>query len=94
MPEGRRGRKDREKREDLAVIIPTFGAILLMPLFVNLFVIRERIFGVPLEVAYLFGVWLFLVGGAVGLAFWLPATDTSVGGAEEEADRSERSGGA
>jgi len=92
MPERRRDREDREKSEDLAVIVPAFGAVLLMPLFVNLFVIHERIFGVPLEIAYLFGVWLFLVGGAVGLAFWLPATGPSVGGAEEEADRSERSG--
>ncbi|PZN56234.1 MAG: hypothetical protein DIU65_05270 [Proteobacteria bacterium] len=84
MPERHLGRRDREKREDLAIIIPAFGAVLLMPLLINLFVIRERIFGVPLEVAYLFGVWLLLVGGAVGLVFWLPDTGSTAGSTEEE----------
>lgn len=76
--------RGREKREDLAIILPAFGVIFLTPLFANLFVVRERIYGVPLEIVYLFGVWLFMVVGAVGLSFWLPTVGSSSGGSEEE----------
>lgn len=70
-----RQRKDnREKREDIAFIIPAFSMILLIPPLVNLFMSRTMIFGVPLEIVYLFTIWLLLVLGAVGLSFWLPAT--------------------
>jgi hypothetical protein len=85
-----RGHRGREKREDLAIIIPAFGVIFLVPLVANLFVVRERLFGVPLEIVYLFGVWLFLVAGAVGLSFWLPAVGSSSG--SDEDDRGKRSG--
>lgn len=89
-----RGYRGREKREDLAIIIPAFGVIFFMPLFANLFVIRERIFGVPLEIAYLFGVWLFLIAGAIGLSFWLPVVGPSSGDEEEDAGSGKQSGSA
>lgn len=87
-----RDKRSRGKHEDLAIIIPAFGAILLMPLVANLFVIRETIFGVPLEIAYLFGIWLFLVAGAVFLSFRLPFVSASARGAREEAERDKKSG--
>ena len=85
--------EDREKREDLAFIIPLFGFILLTPLVANRFVVRKLVFGVPLEIAYLFAVWLLLVIGAVALAFWLPASRGAVESIEDEIEGSERSGG-
>lgn len=72
------------------MIVPTFGVVLLMPFLVNLFVVRERIFGVPLEMAYLFGVWLYLVGGAIALARLLPPAGPSAGGADDKSGRGKR----
>ena len=84
MPERQRGPEGREKREDLAFIIPAAGLILLMPLVANLFVVRILVFGVPLEVVYLFLVWSLLVAGAVGLAFWLPRSGAPLGAKGDE----------
>jgi hypothetical protein len=93
MPDRRRGKaEDREKREDLAFIIPLFGIVLLTPLVANRFVVRKLAFGVPLEIAYLFAVWLLLVVGAVCLAFWLPPSRGAVESMEDDVDGGERSG--
>ncbi|WP_294925823.1 hypothetical protein [uncultured Paracoccus sp.] len=55
------------RHRDAAFAVPLFGAVLLLPVFVNLFNRRLAIWGVPLEVIYLFAVWLGLAAGA----FWL-----------------------
>ncbi len=85
-----RDRRRGEKREDLAIIFPVFGSIFLMPIVANLFVIRERVFGIPLETVYLFGVWALLIGGAIGLSFWLPVVGSP--SAKENADAGKRTG--
>lgn len=46
-------------------MVPLLGVFLLMPPFVLLFVGPQAVFGIPLIVLYLFGVW-----GAVVLATW------------------------
>ncbi len=92
MPERRPWREADGKRQDLSVIIPAFGVVLLMPLLVNLFIVRVRVFGVPLEIVYLFGVWLFLVGAAVALARLLPPAGSGAAGAEDKPARSKRTG--
>ncbi|NUZ07088.1 hypothetical protein [Piscinibacter koreensis] len=50
-----------------AALAPVFGAFLLLPPFVWLFAGYRTVFGVPLIVAYLFGVWLALIA----LTWWL-----------------------
>ncbi|WP_156460204.1 hypothetical protein [Mesorhizobium sp. Root157] len=55
-------------REDVAVLVPFFGIVLLMPPLLNLFEGLRAPFGVPLEVLYLFGVWLLVIAGAVLLS--------------------------
>ena len=62
----------RRRWQDAAFVIPVFAALLLMPPFLNLFTIRRVIFGVPLEVVYLFAIWSALVIGAVVLSRHLP----------------------
>lgn len=92
MPERRTPARDgHEKRQDLAVIIPAFGVVLLVPFLANLFVVRERIFGVPLAMAYLFGVWLYLIAGAIVLARLLPQAGPGSGGTDEKTGRGKRS---
>lgn len=49
---------------DAAVVLPLVGLFLLMPPVITLFVRPAEIAGVPLIVAYLFGVWLALIGCA------------------------------
>lgn len=49
-----------------------FGTWLLMPPAIALFVGTESLFGVPLLVLYLFGVWLALIAGAALLSRRLP----------------------
>lgn len=55
-------------REDVAILVPFFGVVLLMPPLLNLFDDLQAPFGVPLEVLYLFGVWLLVIAGAVLLS--------------------------
>ncbi|MEP9397434.1 hypothetical protein [Mesorhizobium sp. KR2-14] len=64
---------DDRKREDTALAIPLFGAVLLLPPFLNLFATRTLLFGVPMEVLYLFLVWILLIVGAVMTSRLLPA---------------------
>ena len=49
---------------DAAVVLPLLGLFLLMPPVITLFVRPAEVAGVPLIVAYLFGVWLALIGCA------------------------------
>ncbi len=60
MREGGRAR-------DLALIVPVIGLFALMPPLVGLFV-GGAVAGVPLILAYLFGVWLALIFVALLLA--------------------------
>lgn len=60
-------RDDGARRRDAAFALPLFGAILLLPPFINLFLVGWRPWGIPLEVIYLFSVWIGLVVGA----WWL-----------------------
>ncbi|MCO5105823.1 MAG: hypothetical protein M9907_01950 [Burkholderiaceae bacterium] len=46
---------------DAAVVLPLVGLFLLMPPVITLFVRPADVVGVPLIVAYLFGVWLALI---------------------------------
>lgn len=67
MPE-RPLKGEQAGREDIAVLVPFFGVVLLMPPLLNLFDDLQAPFGVPVEVLYLFGVWLLVIAGAVLLS--------------------------
>lgn len=53
---------------DVAALLPLAGLFLLMPPLVTLFAVPREVLGVPLAVAYLFGVWLALIACAALLA--------------------------
>lgn len=53
--------EDARKKEEAVFIVPVFGALLLLPPLLNLFNTRTLLFGVPLEVLYLFLVWVVLI---------------------------------
>jgi len=76
---------DPGRARDVARIVTLLGIVLLMPPVVTLFATDARIGGMPLIVAYLFGVWLALIGGARLLAHRLeprpPDTTRSSGNA-------------
>ena len=54
------------------LLLPVIGALLLFAPFTLVFGRPVSIFGVPLLVVYLFGVWLALIVGAFFLARRLP----------------------
>lgn len=58
---------DRRKLESAALFLTLFGALLFLPPLTLLFHHEMRLFGVPVELSYLFGVWMALVL----LARWL-----------------------
>lgn len=62
--------KDPSRRaQDLAVIVPILGVVLMLPPVVGLFAQPDRsIFGLPLIVVYLFGLWFALILMAYSLA--------------------------
>lgn len=67
---------------NLAVLVPVLGLFLWLPPFVGLFSAPLRVFGIPLIVAYLFGVWVVLVAVACRLASQLDLTDAEATPAE------------
>lgn len=67
------GRPDaHRRRRDAAFVIPAFALLLLLPPFLNLFTIRRLLFGIPLEVVYIFTIWALLVVAAAVLSRLLP----------------------
>lgn len=61
-------RDERPEREDVALLVPFFGAVLLLPPLLNLFEGERMVFGVPAIVLYLFGVWVLVIAGAILLS--------------------------
>lgn len=61
----------RKRRYDGAVILPIFAALLIFPPFIKLFAAPVTVFGVPLIVVWLFGLWLALIIVARHLAHLL-----------------------
>ncbi|MBV0890873.1 hypothetical protein KTN05_03300 [Paracoccus sp. Z118] len=57
---------------DAAFVVPVFALLLLLPPFLNLFRVGRMLFGIPLEVVYLFAIWTALVAGAFVLSRHLP----------------------
>ena len=74
------------RQRDAGLALAGFGALVLLPPFVNLFVGGLTLWGIPLEVAYLFGVWLALVAGAFALSR-RAARAPAPGGATGQGDR-------
>ena len=68
---------DRRKLPSAALFLTVFGAALFVPPLVLLFNGPVRLFGIPIEVIYLFAVWLGLVIATAALSAGLPrATST------------------
>lgn len=73
MPRPRRTAvHENRKREHAAFALPVFGALLLLPPISMVFQIPQRVFGVPVEVVYLFSVWIVLIAGSVVASRLLP----------------------
>ena len=62
----------RRRWQDAAFVIPVFAVLVMLPPFLNLFAVRRMVFGLPLEVVYLFTIWAVLVGCGVMLSRRLP----------------------
>ncbi len=66
-PEARRPMRP-EKFAALAFLLPLLGAILILPPLVLLpGGTASPLFGIPANIAYIFSVWLLLIGGAYAL---------------------------
>ena len=58
---------ERRKLEAMALFFTAFGVMLIMPPIALVFQLERRLFGIPVEVIYLFVCWVVMVAGA----FWL-----------------------
>ena len=72
-------RQTSHKVLNAAALVPALALFLLLPPFITLFAAPVTVFGVPLMVVYLFGVWALLVLAAAWLAPRL-AVDATRGG--------------
>jgi len=61
----------RKRRYDGAIILPIFAALLVLPPFVGLFAVPVTVFGIPLIVVWLFGLWLALIAIAYRMSHLL-----------------------
>jgi len=78
MPERRLAKDENaRKKEDAVFIVPVLGALFLLPPLLNLFNTRTLLFGVPLEVLYLFLVWVLLIACAIVISAKMPRLRTS-----------------
>lgn len=62
----------RRKHIAAALFFTLAGVVAMMPPFILLFQFEGRLFGVPVEVAYVFLVWSVLVIGARAFSRILP----------------------
>lgn len=60
------------KLQSAALFLTVFGAMLILPPLVLLFNLNSRIFGIPVELVYLFTVWIGQIGGSAWFARHLP----------------------
>lgn len=63
---------DIRKREHVAFLLPVVGWLLIVPPLLILFGGHRWLFGIPLQTAYLFAVWVALIAGAALLSAFLP----------------------
>lgn len=63
---------DGRKLQSAALFVTIFGAMLITPPLVLLFNIHVRVLGVPVEIIYLFTVWLLLIGATAWFSRRLP----------------------
>lgn len=78
---------DRKRSEGFAFFLPVLGAILIMPPLVLLFDVQADVFGIPVIVAYLFSVWLFLAIASFVLTRKLRRTEPSVPDEKKSRDK-------
>ncbi|MCL5776314.1 hypothetical protein M1105_04825 [Limibaculum sp. FT325] len=78
------------KARDAALALPLVGLILVMPPVAQIFAIDARIGGVPVVLAYIFGVWILLVAGARSVGRRILETETL---ADPKAPPAEAQGG-
>lgn len=62
----------RQKVRDAILAVTIFGSLLLLPPILPFFDRPVSVFGMPLIVIYVFGVWLALIGFAWALSRRLP----------------------
>ena len=58
----------RSRRHDAALLLPVAGAIALLPPLIGFFGHPGRIFGLPIVVVYVFGLWIVLIAVAARLS--------------------------
>ncbi|GJL81310.1 MAG: hypothetical protein DHS20C01_09440 [marine bacterium B5-7] len=63
------------KPVDTLLLLVISGVVLLMPPVIWIFNVQVRIFGIPLVVFYVFGVWLLLALGTAVLSRVLSRPD-------------------
>ncbi|MFQ5622756.1 MAG: hypothetical protein ACE5FS_05095 [Paracoccaceae bacterium] len=66
----------RRRRQDAALILPLLGLVLLVSPVTAIFLRGGFVFGLPVAVVYVFGVWLFLILLARRMARLLTDDDT------------------
>ena len=54
--------------ETAALVLPIFGAFLIVPPLIGVFNLPVSVFGIPLIAIYLFAVWIGLIGATVVLS--------------------------
>ena len=64
----RRKAMRRARRRDLARLLPAFGALLLATPMLDVFGAPVTVFGAPLIIVYIFGVWAALILAAALVA--------------------------
>ncbi|MEL7277835.1 MAG: hypothetical protein AAGK98_15285 [Pseudomonadota bacterium] len=71
------GSPRHNRARDIAVLLPIVALLLFLPPFISVFFSTGLVFGVPMILAYVFGVWLLLILATRRLSRILIETETS-----------------
>lgn len=58
----------RRRRRDAAFLLPNVGLVLLVSPFTDVFADAGHLFGIPVVVLYVFGVWFGLIAACAALS--------------------------
>ncbi len=75
---------NRRKLENAALALSVFGVILMLPPLLSIFNIETRLFGAPIVVIYLFGIWLLLIVATFFLSSFISNSEINNASKDDE----------
>lgn len=81
---------NRQKIKGMAIALPIFGTILLIPPLTQIFATNLQVFGIPLIVLYLFCIWVVLISASFFISRRIDDTEETTSNSSSSRDGESR----